>query len=112
MPVSFTTEKSKSASPGPVRISRPAVPRKPIGWMLNAVASKYRLGPPKIMLLLLCPATKSGRSACEPATLDLERLLERVGVKGYPDWSERMPLTHHPLISVATTPLLVGWGNR
>ena len=46
--VLFSTEKSTVAVPGPMRVSRPTLPKVPLGGTANAVGLKYWVGLPRI----------------------------------------------------------------
>src|SRR5262249_9752560 len=96
--VSLLIEKSRLARPGPRNILRPAFPKNPAGGSVKAVGSKYRFGPPRIILRTVRPGNTSGRSIPPPPppTPDRERLLFKAGVNGRPDVADSRALAFHP----------------
>ena len=60
---------------------------------------------PDVMLLLLRPGTRSGRSVPgEVPVAFRERLAERNGLNGYPDTMDKIPLVHQPLRTFSRNP--------
>src|ERR1017187_3388114 len=112
------------ARTGPRRIFLPAFPKKPAAGIVKAQGSYQRFGVPNacpavghgsipfdvdtplVILLLLRPGARSGRSIPAPALAiaDRDRFAVRATVKGLPVWSDTMPLACQPFTTFPSTP--------
>jgi len=95
--VFFVRLKSKFSTPGPTRMFRPALPKKPVGGSTKTEASKYSLGflgrtrSPKAR-----PGMRSGR--CLPGLRERSGAWrpETTAEKGVPAEAVKIPETCHP----------------
>src|ERR1700730_18487306 len=105
MRVSFRTEKSHVASPGPIYASLPTFPKKPLlfGGATNALGSNHCFAVPRITGPVKV-GLRNGRTGLRVSPL-LEGLYPSKGVNGNPDWAVTILLTVHPPTICPTAPL-------
>src|SRR5579862_6479824 len=96
MCVSFITEKSHSARPGPTYVSRPTFPKKPLlfGCAINALGLNHWFGVPSTTGPVNA-GFRNGRTGLRVSPV-LDGLYPSCGVNGNPDCTVTMLLTVHP----------------
>src|ERR1700692_2358696 len=91
--MSFMTEKSHVASPGPVSTFLPTLPKVPVVGTLNAFASNHLVVPPRITGPVNA-GFQLGRTGLRVSP-SLEGLKLSCGVQGNPDWLVTMLFELH-----------------